>query len=62
MHTFTWFNAFTLSQSDALITAQFSQVRERPLLFRIERFQEADKYKRRQMHVAILEDLHFSPL
>ena len=30
MHTFTWFNAFTLSQSDALITAQFSQVRERP--------------------------------
>ena len=62
MHTFTWFNAFTLSQSDALVTAQFSQVREMSLLFRSEWFKEADKYKRRQTHVAILEPLHVSPL
>ena len=52
MHTFTWFNAFKLSQSDALITAQFSQVRERSLLFRSEWFKDADKHKRRQTHVA----------
>ena len=28
----------------------------------IQKFKDADKYKRRQTHVAILEDLHVSPL
>ena len=49
MHTFTWFNAFTLPQSDALITAQFSQVRERSLLFRSSKMQTNIKGVKRML-------------